>query len=307
MALKAWISAARLRTLPLAFSCILLGNLIAIPSGSFESSILVWSLLTTLFYQVLSNYANDYGDGVKGTDADRKGEKRAVAAGDITASQMRNAVILFAILAWCSGAWLSYIGTGGLPQWVFYLFLTLNTVAVISAIRYTVGGSAYGYKGFGDVYVLVFFGWTGVIGSYFLQTGSFDPIVILPGTAIGFLATGVLNLNNMRDLESDKVHGKNTIPVRIGRDAAKKYHSILLIGALILLSLFIYLGTDGGWSWLFLAVAPIILLQWRKALKANDPEDFDPLLKPLALSTLLMALILGLGVNMNALLIALNG
>ncbi len=306
MAIKAWVAAARLRTLPLAFSCILLGNLIAIPSGSFESGILIWSLLTTLFYQVLSNYANDYGDGVKGTDDNREGEKRAVAAGEISAMQMRAAVILFAFLAWFSGAWLSYIGTIGLSQWVFYLFLVLNTAAVISAIRYTVGGSAYGYKGFGDVYVLAFFGWTGVIGSYFLQTGSFDSLVIFPGTAIGFLAMGVLNLNNMRDLESDKIHGKNTIPVRIGIQAAKRYHSTLLIGALILLSAFVHFGTDGGWSWLFLIVTPIILIQWRKALKANAPEEFDPLLKPLALSTLLMALILGLGINMNALLIALN-
>lgn len=298
MAIKPWIAAARLRTLPLAFSCILLGTFLAAFHGEFSSPILIWSLITTLFYQVLSNYANDYGDGVKGTDDHRKGEKRAVASGEISAIQMKKAVLIMAVLSWLSGAWLSYLGTRLADDWVFYLFLVLNTGAVSSAIRYTVGGTAYGYKGFGDIYVLIFFGWIGVMGSYFLQTGSFDYFTLLPATSVGFLAMGVLNLNNMRDRESDIAAGKNTVPVRIGMRAAKVYHSILLIGALLLMAVYVYFNAESVWSWSFLLVAPIIVVQWSKAMKASGPAEFDPLLKPLAIGTLFFCLIAGAGLNM---------
>lgn len=302
MALKPWIAAARLRTLPLAFSCILLGSFLAYYKADFEWSILIWSFLTTLFYQVLSNYANDYGDGVKGTDENRQGEKRAVASGEITASAMKKAVYLMAVVSWLSGAWLSYIGTQNLPEsqsWVFYLFLVLNTGAVSSAIRYTVGGSAYGYKGFGDIYVLLFFGWIGVLGSFFLQAGYFDFWIVLPATSVGFLAMGVLNLNNMRDVEGDIESGKNTIPVRIGRAKAKVYHSFLLWGAMLFMMAYIFFQAQNATAWLSMLVLPLIFINWNKAMKAENPVDFDPLLKPLAIGTLLFALISGLAINLH--------
>lgn len=297
MAIKSWIAAARLRTLPLAFSCIILGNFLANSVGHFSWSILIWSLVTTLLYQVLSNFANDYGDGVKGTDEAREGEKRAVASGDITASRMKGAVVLFGILAWLSGAWLSYLGSP--TQSVFLIFLGLNTAAVVSAIRYTVGGSAYGYRGLGDVYVILFFGLIGVLGSYYLQTGSLDYVVLLPGFSVGMLATGVLNLNNMRDLENDKVHGKNTIPVRIGLKAAKIYHSVLLLGSILLMAIYVYLEAQSDWAWLFALITPLILIQWRKAMRAQTPSEFDPLLKPLAIGTLFFTLITGIALNLH--------
>lgn len=297
MALKSWVGAARLRTLPLAFSCIFLGNFIAYSFGTFSWSILMWSLLTTLLYQVLSNFANDYGDGVKGTDEARVGEKRAVASGEITPAQMKMAVIVFAILSWMSGAWLSYLGSP--THTVLYVFLFLNTAAVISAIRYTVGGSAYGYRGLGDVYVLLFFGLIGVLGSFYLQTGLLPFEVVLPGLAVGMLATGVLNLNNMRDIDNDKLHGKNTVPVRIGLAAAKRYHSFLLLGSQVLMIVYVYLKGESDYAWLFLLISPLILLQWRKAMKAQSPEEFDPLLKPLALGTMLFTLITGIALNLH--------
>ena len=150
-----WIAAARLRTLPLAFSCILLGSFIAAYDGQFNGLILALCLLTTLLYQVLSNFANDYGDGVKGTDANRKGESRAVASGAITASQMKSAMYLFAVLSFLSGSILSILGTQDLPVYVTILFIVLGILAIWAAIRYTVGDSAYGYKGMGDIYVLI--------------------------------------------------------------------------------------------------------------------------------------------------------
>lgn len=293
--MKNWIAAARLRTLPLAFSSILLGTFLASFYGSFNPWVLVLCLLTTLLYQVLSNYANDYGDGVKGTDDNRKGEKRSVASGVISASQMKTAVYIVAALAFVSGTALSVLGTVGLSMLATGLFILLGILAIWAAIRYTVGDSAYGYKGLGDVYVLIFFGWLGVIGSFFLQAQSINYWIILPATAVGFLAAGVLNLNNMRDREEDAKNGKITLAVRFGEKKAKLYQAILIIGALILTSVFVWHETQSIMGFLFLITLPILLNVLVKSIKAETPEQFDPLLKPLALGTLLFSITTGLG------------
>jgi 1,4-dihydroxy-2-naphthoate octaprenyltransferase len=293
--MKNWIAAARLRTLPLAFSSILLGTFLASFYGSFNPWVLVLCLLTTLLYQVLSNYANDYGDGVKGTDDNRKGEKRSVASGVISASQMKTAVYIVAALAFVSGTALSVLGTVGLSMLTTGLFILLGILAIWAAIRYTVGDSAYGYKGLGDVYVLIFFGWLGVIGSFFLQAQSINYWIILPATAVGFLAAGVLNLNNMRDREEDAKNGKITLAVRFGEKKAKLYQAILIIGALILTSVFVWHETQSIMGFLFLITLPILLNVLVKSIKAETPEQFDPLLKPLALGTLLFSITTGLG------------
>jgi len=293
--MKNWIAAARLRTLPLAFSSILLGTFLASFYGSFNPWVLVLCLLTTLLYQVLSNYANDYGDGVKGTDDNRKGEKRSVASGVISANQMKTAVYIVAALAFVSGTALSVLGTVGLSMLTTGLFILLGILAIWAAIRYTVGESAYGYKGLGDVYVLIFFGWLGVIGSFFLQAQSINYWIILPATAVGFLAAGVLNLNNMRDREEDAKNGKITLAVRFGEKKAKLYQAILIIGALILTSVFVWHETQSIMGFLFLITLPILLNVLVKSIKAETPEQFDPLLKPLALGTLLFSITTGLG------------
>jgi 1,4-dihydroxy-2-naphthoate octaprenyltransferase len=295
MLMKDWIAAARLRTLPLAFSSILLGTFLASFYGSFNPWILVLCLLTTLLYQVLSNYANDYGDGVKGTDDNRKGEKRSVASGVISAKQMRNAVIVVATLAFISGTALSILGTKGLPIAVTILFIGLGIVAIWAAIRYTVGKSAYGYRGQGDLYVLLFFGWLGVMGSFYLQAKSLNAWILLPATSVGMLAAGVLNLNNMRDREEDAKNGKITLAVRLGLRGAKKYQATLIIGALVLMTLFAWHETSSIMGFLFWLVSPLLIRVLVKAIQAEKPEEFDPLLKPLAIGTLLFCVVAGLG------------
>lgn len=293
--MKNWIAAARLRTLPLAFSSILLGTFLASFYGSFNPWVLVLCLLTTLLYQVLSNYANDYGDGVKGTDDNRRGEKRSVASGVISASQMKTAVYIVAVLAFISGTALSFLGTVGMSFIVTIVFIVLGILAIWAAIRYTVGKSAYGYKGLGDIYVLVFFGWLGVIGSFFLQAQSVNFWIILPATAVGMLAAGVLNLNNLRDREGDAKNGKITIVVRLGESKAKVYQAFLILGAVVFTSIFAWHETQSVMGFLFLVTLPILLNVLRKSLKAKTPEEFDPLLKPLALGTLLFSITTGLG------------
>lgn len=292
---KHWIAAARLRTLPLAFSSIILGSCLAVSSGNFSWTVLVLCLLTTLCYQILSNYANDYGDGIKGTDDNRKGEKRAVASGLISPAQMKKAVILFSILSLIFGTWLSIIATEGLSIYITILFVVLGTLAVIAAITYTVGDKAYGYRGFGDVFVLLFFGFVGVVGSFYLQSNEWNWLVFLPASSVGFLAMGVLNLNNMRDIETDAQNGKRTLPVIFGLKKAKLYHAALIILAIDCAFVFNVLDQGGTWRSLYFISIPFLIFGLLKVRKSFEPEDFEPQLKVLALTTLLFALSFGIG------------
>ena len=291
-----WIKAARLRTLPLAFSCILLGTFLAAADGSFDLWILVLSLLTTLFFQVLSNYANDLGDGVKGTDQHRRGEPRMVGSGLIPIEKMKAAVYLFVLLSFVSACILSHRALLE-KGWIWVaLFIALGALAILSAVFYTVGDAAYGYRGLGDLFVLLFFGWVGVLGSYYLQTAELDWSVLLPASSVGLLSVGVLNLNNMRDIETDRTAGKKSIPVRIGLPYAKIYHMGLLLFAFNLS--FLYVLGHGGNAWrnLYWLSVPLILWNLWSVSKAWQAEEFDPLLKRLALTTLLFSLSLGCGI-----------
>lgn len=294
--LNTWIAAARLRTLPLALSSIILGSLLAVSFSKFSAIVLILSVITATVYQILSNYANDLGDGLKGTDANRVGEKRAIASGSISVAQMRKAVNVFTVLSLVFGTLLSIFSTQQNDIWVTIFFITLGIMATIAARSYTMGKNAYGYAGLGDVFVLLFFGYVGVIGSYFLHGNHFNFLVLLPATSVGFLATGVLNLNNLRDAETDAKSAKKTVVVRLGRKGAKFYQTFLIIGALVFQGLFVVLTSSGAWAWLYLAVAPLLILNLSKTWRASQPAQFDPLLKPLAISTLLFCLLAGLGV-----------
>lgn len=219
--MKHWIQAARLRTLPLSLSGIIMGSFIAKwrlkeEGGFWNWKIFALALLVTLLYQVLSNYANDYGDGVKGTDKLRinEAEARAVASGKITAKQMKNAVILLSILSFVTTLALLYLAF--IPDYMneFYIFIGLGVACILAAIGYTVGKKPYGYMGLGDIFVFVFFGLVSVCGSYFLFTKTFSWDVLLPAAAVGLLSTAVLNLNNMRDMQNDEASGKKNFSLK---------------------------------------------------------------------------------------------
>lgn len=293
--LRTWIAAARLRTLPLAFASIFLGTALAASQDRFDLWVFLLCLITTLFYQILSNYANDYGDGIKGTDAQREGEKRLVASGEISARQMRNAVVLFSLLSLVSGTFLSFYATRYLAPELGYIFAGLGLLAIMAAIGYTVGPRAYGYAGFGDLAVLIFFGWVGVGGSFFLQTGYWQWSLLLPASALGFLAMGVLNLNNMRDRTEDQKAGKITLAVRLGAKGAKAYHLLLLVLAFDCSFLYNRLHPTGWGQNLYFIAAVFWAFNALKVYRAEKASDYEPLLKQLALSTLLFALLFGLG------------
>lgn len=287
--MKHWIQAARLRTLPLSVSGIIVGSAYAHYQGYSDWRIVVLALLTTLGLQVLSNYANDYGDGVKGTDANRIGEKRLVAAGVITAEQMKKAVIITAILTFNIALLLIYIAFGKENFALSLIFILLGIGSIGAAIKYTVGKSAYGYSGFGDVFVFIFFGLVSVVGSNFLFTHFIDWKLFLPATAIGLLSVAVLNLNNMRDIENDKIAGKNTLVVKMGLENAKKYHEFLILTPFVLMILFSLVIKLSFYA--MILVLFILAIHLKTVKKSNKYEDFDPELKKVALSTFALSIL----------------
>ncbi|UPQ78705.1 1,4-dihydroxy-2-naphthoate octaprenyltransferase [Flavobacterium azooxidireducens] len=302
--MKHWIEAARVRTLPLSVSGILVGSFYALskptenvltPTQVFSWSIFGLLMLTTIGLQVLSNFANDYGDGVKGTDnEDRIGPKRALQSGVISPTAMKRAIVITAILTFLSAVLLIYTAFG--LEYLYYsiFFLLLGIIAIASAIRYTVGKSAYGYKGYGDIFVFVFFGLVSTYGSYFMFSKVIDWYLLLPAIAIGFLSVGVLNLNNMRDEFSDKKAGKNTIVVKIGGAKARQYHYFLVITAMVLLLVFGILQHFAIDQYIYLIVFLPIISHLLRVSRTQNPADLDPELKRLAISTFMVSLLLSL-------------
>jgi len=290
-----FIKAARLRTLPLSVSGIIVGSGIAKSQDSFDVVIFTFAIITTICLQVLSNFANDYGDGIKGTDQHRTGEKRMVASGEITSKQMKNAVFLFSILSVLSAVALIYLAFNDSDLEYALLFFGLGILSITAAIKYTVGKSAYGYSGFGDLFVFLFFGLLSVLGSFFLYTKHLDTFVFLPAFSVGMLSVAVLNLNNMRDRETDKESGKNTIVVKIGSEFAKYYHFYLIIGSLLFALLYSALFYQSSWQFLFL-LAYIPLIKHMVFVAKNEVEAaLDGELKKVALSTFLFSVLFVLG------------
>lgn len=271
--------------------------------GIWDWRIFALALLVTLLYQILSNYANDYGDGVKGTDAKRinEAEARAVASGRISAKQMKNAVILFSVLSFVATVGLLYVAF--FPDFMkeFYTFIGLGVACILAAIGYTVGKKPYGYMGLGDLFVFVFFGLVSVCGSYFLFTKTFSWDMLLPGTAIGMMSMAVLNLNNMRDIESDRLSGKNSLALRIGFKNAMIYEMILLQLPLILI--LVFLGVNGFIQaqnyYVFIVMIlllPLMKLR-RNIMTVKEPKELDQYLKQVGIMTFMMAVLTAFGLN----------
>ena len=288
---KYWIKAFRLRTLPLAFSSIITGTALAIEH--VDPVIFILAILTTLFLQVLSNLANDYGDAEKGTDNEnRVGPERVIQSGAISKVQMKKAIIIFVILSFTFGvALVAYSMRGSHIVYTLSLIIT-GILCIVAAIKYTAGKKAYGYRGLGDLFVFIFFGLVGVLGSKFLYSASFDLSSLLPAMTIGFFSVAVLNLNNMRDWENDKASQKNTLVVKVGLPKAKKYHfTILIIGIVSSIAYALQLEFRLIDLTFVFSFTPIIL-HLITVVKINEnPTEFDPELKKVALSTFLFSIL----------------
>lgn len=294
----AWVSAFRLRTLPLALASIGMGTALAYADGAARWPVVALCALTTTLLQVLSNLANDYGDAVNGADSDlREGPKRAVQSGAITRRAMGRGIGVCGLLALVSGLALLWVAFGGTNLPAALGFLALGLACIWAAYHYTAGASPYGYAGFGDVSVFVFFGLVGVLGTYFLQAQTLRLALLLPAAALGLLSAGVLNVNNIRDLNSDAATGKRTIPVRLGPRRARVYHALLLVGAVGCVGAYTLLMRDFHHvrAWVWAPVAPLLARNARGVWQARTAAETDPYLKRLALTTLLFVALFAVG------------
>ena len=296
MKIKSWIEAFRLRTLPLALSNTIIGSCLAAADDKFRWPIFGLAALTTIMLQIMSNLANDYGDFVNGKDtAERIGPKRMVQSGEITPRIMLRGIILIGILCAVSGVSLIVIGTEGIPVTNMLLFGVLGLAAIAAAIKYTVGKNPYGYRGLGDIFVFIFFGLVGVIGTYFLHTQTFRWDLLLPASAIGMLSTCVLNMNNMRDYEADKNAGKMTIVVAMGTRNAALYHLFLMCGAMLLAIVYTLMNYHTVWQWLFVLSFPVLFLNLKKVFTYKNALELYPELPRLSMASLVFALTFGIG------------
>lgn len=292
---KYYIASFRLRTLPLSLSGIFLGSLLAKADGVFHALPFALAVATTLCLQILSNLANELGDLQKGTDnARRVGPIRSIQSGALSLAEFKKTIILFVVLSVISGSTLVYTAFDSLFSRDGLIMLGLGGAAIIAAIKYTVGKNAYGYHGLGDIFVFLFFGLLSVIGSYFVIAHEIQPALFLPASAIGLLSAGVLNLNNMRDIENDRLCGKRTIPVMIGLHKAKLYHAALIAGAVVCMSIYMLLRGQAALHFIFLLTLPLLMLHLKKVIRGKGRE-LDPQLKVLSLTTLLFALLSGFG------------
>jgi len=292
-----WIKAFRLRTLPLAFSCIIMGSGLAYADGGFNLTVFGLALVTTLFLQILSNLANDYGDFVKGTDnEERVGPDRTMQSGLITKSEMVKIMCLIALFCSVFGVWLIYEGTIGLDLKKAGLFAILGLSAMGAAVKYTMGKTPYGYVGLGDIFVFLFFGLLGVLGSYFLHTHTLNWDLLLPASSIGLFTTAVLNINNMRDCETDKKSGKNTLVVKIGIEKAKDYHRALIFGGILLAITFVF-PSPNYFHYIFAITIPTFVGFVQSIQKRNDFENFDSFLKKQAITTFVFSILFVIGIN----------
>lgn len=283
----------RLRTLPLAASCVFAGAACSMKNSAFPWKVFGLALLTTVLLQILSNFANDYGDFDKGTDNEnRVGPERALQSGAITAAQMKVAIVINVLLALISGILLllvSYEATGNAMG--LWILLGIGLLAIAAAYKYTAGDNAYGYSGLGDISVFLFFGLVGVIGNAFLYRGEFSTLSLFPAIGIGCLSTAVLNLNNLRDHVNDAASGKMTRIVRMGFVKGKEYHMwLLLIGANFAV-LATFVAAKEWFHYLPLVALPPLVIHGKKVMQTENPADLDPELKKVALVTFVFSLL----------------
>jgi 1,4-dihydroxy-2-naphthoate octaprenyltransferase len=300
MSISIWIKAFRLRTLPLALSSTILGSFLAYAQGGFRWEVLILALLTTLFLQILSNLANDYGDAMHGTDnLNRLGPMRVTQSGLITKGRMKSMIVVFVLLALITGSLLIYTGLHRIGWKTIFVFLILGISAIFAAIKYTVGKNPYGYVGLGDLFVFIYFGIVGVAGTYYLHVNSFDPWILLPASAIGLLSSGVLNLNNMRDIENDSRSGKRTLVVHMGSEAAKIYHVILISLSILFSLVYTLIHFNSIYQFLFILTCPLFALNVIVVMRSKEPVELNNELKKLALSTFAFSVTFGLGLVLS--------
>ena len=299
--IKVWLHAARLRTLPLSLSGIIVGTGLAAVLGAFDGQIFAFALLTTIGFQVLSNFANDLGDSQKGTDnAQRVGPARAIQSGQLSAAQMKVGMWVVGVFSLLSALYLIKLSVPNLSANAIYFYIVLAVACIAAAITYTVGKNAYGYRGLGDIMVFIFFGLVSVIGVFMLFGEAFEWIVLFPAISIGLWSTAVLNLNNLRDIHNDAQMNKRTMVVKLGFHKAKYYHVFLVSFGMATWFFTIYLLAVSAMNYyLFIALLPSLgfALHLQKVVQNTEPASLDPELKKVALLTFFSSILFAFLLN----------
>ncbi|WP_044469859.1 1,4-dihydroxy-2-naphthoate polyprenyltransferase [Mannheimia massilioguelmaensis] len=292
--IKTWLETARPRTLPLALAIIFTGSAVAYWFGYFDWTITILCLLTATLLQILSNFANDYGDFQKGSDtAERIGPLRGIQKGHMTEAQLRKGLIVTIVLILISG--FALLSTAYQSMQDLIVFIALGIASIVAAIAYTVGKKPYGYLGLGDLFVFLFFGLLAVVGTYYLQAHNINWTVFLPASGCGFLSVAVLNINNMRDIEQDRKAGKYTLVVRLGVDKSRVYHWMLLISAILCYLLFSSMNVNSIWGYLFIFAIPLLVKHGLFVYRSKDPLLLRPMLGQMSLLALLTNVLFSIG------------
>ncbi len=284
MVISKYIKSFRLRTLPLSMSGIILGSCMAAPY--WRTDIFILAILTTLSLQILTNLSNELGDANRGTDTFQDGRVAySLQSGDITPKEITYCIWLFAILSVFFGMGLICLSFGTLFCTQSIVFMILGAAAIVAAITYTLGSKPYGYHGFGDISVFIFFGLLSTIGAYYLQAQTVTPQVVFAACALGLPIVGVLNVNNIRDMENDVAHHKITFASRLGVRNAKIYHTLLITASFILFAF--------AQLWIAFAFAPIFAVHLFFVWK-NEGKELDKQMPLLSFSTLALAICCGI-------------
>ena len=290
----------RLRTLPLSLAGVVLGIFLSYSplSGAASPSFatVFFLLLTTVLLQILSNLSNELGDTLSGTDRDdRAGIRYSLQGGDLSIPEMKRLITGVALACCLSGAGMVYASFGTFFSIPSLSLLLLGAAAIWAAMRYTLGKNPYGYRGWGDVFVFLFFGLVSVGGAYYVCTHAFHPLVLLPASAIGCFSVGVLNLNNTRDMQTDALT-RVTVAMKLGPRRSRIYQTLLLaLGWGLMVSFTFLSGSASSWcSWLYLLTLPLYLLHLKGVWTLQD-RALDPMLPLLVLSTFLLSLLAGIG------------
>lgn len=290
--MKVWIEAMRLRTLPLSAAGVIIAAGLAFYFGCFRIAVFIPMLIMVLIIQIISNFADEYGDLDKGLDdANRVGPVRAMQRGEITRESMKHALVLSTVLVTAVALWLLFVSFG-LELWYYILlFMGLGALCIVAAIKYTVGRGAYGYYGLGDLSSFVFFGLVAVVGGFFLYAHAVLPVVFLPAIALGSLVTAMLNLNNMRDMETDRAGGRRTVAGALGRRGALAYHAILIcVGFAGFLVFSISCGMTSPVRYAYILLYIPLAMQLVQTLRITDNARYDTLMKPHSMTTAALAL-----------------
>lgn len=257
---RAWMLAARPRTLPAALAPVIAGTALALRDGAFAPGPAIAAVLVALLLQIGANFANDVFDFRRGADtAERLGPTRVTQSGLIAERQVLAATIAVIILAALAGFYL--VLRGGLP------ILLLGIAAIIATLAYTGGPFPLGYNGLGEVFVLIFFGFVAVAGTYYVQSLQLTATAIAVALPVGALVTNILVVNNLRDLETDRRAGKRTLAVRFGRAGTQREYLVLMVVAYLAPPLLWLTGALGPWTlltWLTLPLAVRLVRQTRQ-------------------------------------------